>query len=1045
MTRYVQPAWLFGETTRIDWASLNKGLNLPVSGDDLRPMQLLRWALHPDIGLPTAPFTIWTRPESPKADPPTTAVGLPVTAVTPSASRDIALTAAAWRVTLVVDTPSGSLTINGYDGAGSRICGTTIDTGAAGQSVSLTGSGIVRVRATGSGTIHSAGFVSVSAYANLPDWQPLEIVGLPVGDDAGSAGPYPAGPQGMASPTLSPTAAAIDRLRRAAPRLGWPAPATGSGPVWAAPDPTVLVKTYQSTLVADLITMLTGAPDPTSHAAYRISSDLADPQDQRNPETTTNTLGTSTASVPPLGLLSLACHGDPYAAISLGFATAYPTPQPVLTHVVPPTDFMVSVPHTFTLRAGKARQPFAGELAAFFAPVAPARPAAPAHLGGTLGLGGPRPGGRDEPRISSVAVSWDRPQTSAGSMEAVSDVVARTPPIGSPNLLVPVRPNAAAVPFVPAQPTNPTPAQAARVTFADGVFPDPAQPTGDYTYLVCGQNRWGLWSEWSIATMTPPADTPQQPLLVAVGLDLTDAAETGSSRSALLRLDLSWDWHDRTPATIEVAAEFVAVATAPPAVPPTLAFVPTGSAGPLVVSWASGTEDTPTASLPDTTITRSEPAQAKDDTTPPDDVGRYRIDLPVTLDFSSGNDLRLACWIRGTERFSGLTSDWTSARSAQLSNPIPPVAPGPPGPVTWAALPDALGVSRAHLVWTADTTIQYVVYHADENALLALAGHPAPDLTMLPTARAAALDAVVRVENVRDAFLRVNADPISGGSYEVELPRGSELLHGFVVLGRSAAGVESEWPTTPPVTVGGRGYTLMGIPRINAPRPPALSASANGGASVTVHVAPTAADAVARVDIHRTALARLASDVGSMGPAITSLTPTSDGSVDYSDPVTPAWRPYVYRAVAWGATDDANGLRTAASAASKPQAVLVVPTTPPSVTGAALVAAVSAVPSYVRFTTDAPPIVTQRGRFPLQVTFTYVDSFGNPNQSTLRTTLDALPSLTAEPTNADTAFIRADAIGVVVPPEASATLHQVQIVLTDPLGRAQEPVEIEVS
>ena len=42
------------------------------------------------------------------------------------------------------------------------------------------------------------------------------------------------------------------------------------------------------------------------------------------------------------------------------------------------------------------------------------------------------------------------------------------------------------------------------------------------------------------------------------------------------------------------------------------------------------------------------------------------------------------------------------------------------------------------------------------------------------------LDEAVRIEHVRDAFSRVTSDPISGGSYEIELPRRTEVLHGFV-------------------------------------------------------------------------------------------------------------------------------------------------------------------------------------------------------------------------------------------------------------------------
>ena len=74
----------------------------------------------------------------------------------------------------------------------------------------------------------------------------------------------------------------------------------------------------------------------------------------------------------------------------------------------------------------------------------------------------------------------------------------------------------------------------------------------------------------------------------------------------------------------------------------------------------------------------------------------------------------------------------------------------------------------------------------------------------------------------------------------------------------------------PPVGVGGRGYTLMGVPRPRVPKPATLSASSTPS-SVVIQFAT--ADLVERIDLHRTALARLSSDVGTMGPPIAAIVP----------------------------------------------------------------------------------------------------------------------------------------------------------------------------
>lgn len=1048
MSRTVASQWFFGETSRLDWPSIAKGQQIKTAGE-LVSMIVLRWVLHPDVGFPAEPFTVWSRPGG-GVDP--VSVELPGGALTvnPLQPRDIDLPDRAVHVYVSTTTTTATLTLEAYDTGGNRICGVVVQAGATGQTVVLTGTGIARVHVSGTGTITSAGFVAATPYANLPDWRPVEIVGLPV--DAAAVLPYDTGMQGLVSSPIAPVDAAVDRLGRGAPRLGWVAPVGFTDPQWVPPDFAALVDENRQTLLPLLMTMLSASGGPEQHAGFRVEQPLPQPQDASGGSSTTTALGDSRAGVPPLGLLQIAAHGDMYSALAMGLATAYPSPHLPITFSAPQVEYMVTVKHRFQVDVGLFSYAFDGELAAFFAPTPATAPVAPGVMTAQLAPGGLRPGGRDLPRLSTVILGWDRPQNKAGSMQAVSSVVARALPGREPVLIVPTRKPGAPIPFVSAVPDNPTLSEVQRVTFVDGVFPDPAAPTGTYTYCAIGQNRWGLWSSWSQAQMSVPDELPQLPVLVGVRLRPVDPQSAASTQPADISIDVSWDWHTRSPSRIEMAAALDDGTGVPSSNPPAEAFAPTGSATPLALSWGVGgsgaTVEPPTLPAGSGSVMRSEPDLPAGDTTPPEEVGRYTMTIPVTLDFTTAEQVRVICWIRGTERVTGLTSSWSAPSSATVHSPVPPVTPGPPGPLQWTSLADATGRARAHVTWVAvPGAVSYSVYHADETALLSAAGHPPPDLAAPLSSRKTALDAAVRIESVRDTFTRVTSTPITDTSYDAELARGSQVLHGFVVLARSAAGVESVWPTTPPVAVGGRGYALYGIPRPHVPKPASVSAAPVSATAVSVTV--RAGAGVDRVDLHRTALARLTGDVGAMGPAVTTLTAAGDGSfASFSDTVAPSWQPYWYRAVAWGSSDDANGLRPAAGPASSAQAVLVPPAAPPGVTSAAVAPESGGTPALLTFRTDAPAVRISLGPFVLQVVAVTSDGASGHGQAVLNTTLDSLPFGQPELPLAGSdvigpAFVADDgSIGVFLRPAVGDTLASVRIRVTDPRGRAADATEV---
>ena len=301
-------------------------------------MHLFRWALHSEIGFPRAPFTVWSRPANKEGTPvPLPSGSVTVAQVTP---RVIQLPAQAMRVWVTVNTPAGSLTLDAYDSGGTRITGLSVNPGASGQTVALTGSGIASVRVSGAGRVDSVSLIVAEPYANLPDWTPVEVVGLPV--EASSGLPYNPGDQGLTGALTAPSAAAIERLQRAAPQAGWPTASGIAVPAWAPPAFNALVDSYQQTLVTDLMSMLTDVGDPLEQRDYRTSNPLPQPEDQLGgPPRRPRSLGDSTASVAPLGLLALACHGDIYAALALGFATGYAAGQQAFSVYEPGVDYMV--------------------------------------------------------------------------------------------------------------------------------------------------------------------------------------------------------------------------------------------------------------------------------------------------------------------------------------------------------------------------------------------------------------------------------------------------------------------------------------------------------------------------------------------------------------------------------------------------------------------------------------------------------------------------------------------------------------------------------
>ena len=182
---------------------------------------------------------------------------------------------------------------------------------------------------------HPGGSLTAQQLANLPGWEEVETVGLPVDDRRVDSG-YELGPQGPRDGPLAPLDAAFRRLELGAPRIGWTRlTLTLPGGAVALPDwePVVLDAYLQdlagSRLLRGVQTMLAERPDPSTHAAYlEPEVDVAGTGRLQPRPLMGGAVGVAGQGEPahsawhPLGLLLLSAGIDPLASLALGFGTA---------------------------------------------------------------------------------------------------------------------------------------------------------------------------------------------------------------------------------------------------------------------------------------------------------------------------------------------------------------------------------------------------------------------------------------------------------------------------------------------------------------------------------------------------------------------------------------------------------------------------------------------------------------------------------------------------------------------------------------------------
>jgi hypothetical protein len=299
----------------------------------------LRWSTRPTLGFPREPFQVYRRQRN-------TIEGAAAVPVLTSASSLFGPAqtfpvlpggdAAYVVIVRVAVTASNSIMVQAVDVYGLPIPNQVLSLTHLG-SVEFRCPGIGAVSVSGTGAVLSIEAIGETAYANLPDWVPIQTVGLPLENNEIGAF-YKTTPQGfwpdpLTPPTLDGVTAATLRTFITA-ELESPPPPTGLAdfplPPWPQPNPVAYVANIRS--ASNLMPMIERCLENS------IDSDPALMQAAYSETVTTDGLGqigtappspaqSSQVSLPITGIAMLAVSTDPYAAVALGYGTLDLPPQ----------------------------------------------------------------------------------------------------------------------------------------------------------------------------------------------------------------------------------------------------------------------------------------------------------------------------------------------------------------------------------------------------------------------------------------------------------------------------------------------------------------------------------------------------------------------------------------------------------------------------------------------------------------------------------------------------------------------------------------------
>jgi hypothetical protein len=950
----------------------------PAPVEELGIPTALRWLTVPELGIPRRPFSVYRRRRGniPSAyvrtlvSSPVTLNGQLVDLPFPATPGGLIYLASVQ----IQPTAGQSISVSAYDQYGNAIPGQSVTTGWSASPL-LTGPGMAGIWVSGSGQLGPVIGVGQDDYANLPDWQLTQIVGLPSHKGELGADYDSAEPQGYVAAHLDGYAAAEQRLR-IAHLLGGTPPDTGDPqfplPPWPRSSPVGYLDNLRSAgnlfgMIGDCLAASVDSDPARMQSLYTEQVTLDGIKQANLPGATANANQTSTAGIPVVATAMLGVSTDSDAATALGYGTidlpglaAEPKVAFVAEHrldraVAPASvglegfDYMVSAPYVLPLGLEVT-------LAALSQPapaVAPAYDlgAAIAQLHAVLA--------RDTTAQVAVELTWQPPDNPQG----YALLASRTP--FTSVVLNTARPASVQGydPYVGLVPTNPDPSQPPDeqpADFKDAAGQLPIDGSATTRYLAAGLDVFGQWSAWDEADITLSAMPVAQPGLRNVSLVLGGLPTSGKTVAAQLVIEVIWDWTDRSPGSVRITGQFVPPGSSlGPAYLSGLAMgntLPVGA--PLLLSWDYGATDPatvdPGAVLPTLDAWHSGTVELITDVSGVSDnqVMQYRITLDgLTLDFSADDELDIALYATATERVR--PGEWSDPQIAGTPyyigrivkglNPFPPTVVFAPPAISWTALPDAYNRARGMLEWTSDPSAAgYMVWESTEGALLQLLspGSPDPDPNASLVSRGATLKTLVgnNYDQSLQSFSRLNTDPIQGSRTEIDLPGNASTLYAYMISAVSPQGVEAARSSQ---------IAVFGVPQRVVPGQPRLMLRELPIGSTGIQVIGLAVETgavPAGYRVLRVRSATLAQEPDLMGPP--KILETAPGWTPYTDTplhggttasgqsvidaaATPSWYPYYYRVVAVGPDDPPNGKYRGESLPSAVQLGYCLPPNPP--------------------------------------------------------------------------------------------------------------------
>jgi hypothetical protein len=982
-TYVVDPTRFYAEGAQVDWVvvATRLGINFDANPPQ-RSVVELRWMLSPDLGMPTEPFRVWQRRHATGEGQGALKFSTRALMFRPGFS--------------VVEWPEGSMShvtvtlratgdgwiapFAGGPSLGNLGALTMVRAGPTVVQISvpvidglLLSSGIEVIRVSG---------IAVSALTQAAGWTLVETVGLPVVKaDWNGIGRH-GDPQGMIGALTDSRTAAVQRLQRGGPPIGWGpwlVAKTIAAPPWKPPDFSGLVAEINADLLR-LLRDIVGRFPPNQQAAQQVT--MVVPAPSNSSGAVMSTTG-SAATLAPLPMTLLAAAGDPFLSLALGFGTAYPgEPPPATTGVVGRLDFMVTARWERGLSGASTAVEYAAIIPAP-GPVLPPPP--PANMTSTL-IGRLRPLARDGNWRGSTRVSWDRPPDmqlfrASGFAFARADTA---PPAAALALMEP-RGSGGYRPIAINTPADPPDPDGWRLGAVDRELPILSNPgSRAVKYGAAVQDIYGQWTPWYATDFTLAQPEPDQVRLVSATLRPTPPA-SGSVCPATLEIEFLWDWRVRSPREIRFAGRLYA--TTEHAAPPPTTTAPNGldrslggGGGLLVVTFAGDTPSAPGAVV--TALDESGERQVAFGPAQGAEARRYRLSLSgLSLDFGTSGHIGLALWAQCQERIPPQrTGPWsTNPLVISASDPRPPVMPVMPvNHVTLASLPDAAGESHARITWGPQPgAVGYFIYESDETQILAAIGarEPAPDQTLDDRLKVLQNAFNQRAPALRRFFTRRNGTPLTGASADVSLPKGSTAIHLYVVLGISAGQVDSAWPAAGPQASGR--MIAVAAPRVMIPAPPLLQVSRILDTTATppvykarVEITTRPGPRVKRVELHRVRVDDAARELDTMGPPVARITASGGGwnvkqapdarygpyiqYVEGIDAPPGSWRRVWYRATTWTARDDSRGGLPGRSPASTAAWLVLPPSTAPALSPLALGAGPTPADVILQWTSPAP-------------------------------------------------------------------------------------------